>query len=697
MDFFGKQDQAKKNTERLILYFSAAVLLTIFAVYLVGVGFFLAAKHFWLELLPSIDTHGLEDLAEYTLWELLFIYSRPLYDELQWGAMGYWLWDAELMLAVGILTSLIIFLGSSFKIYQVSQGGAYVATLLGGRPLNPSTRDQDERKLLHVVEEMAIASGMSTPQIFILDHEKGINAFAAGFEPSDSVIGVTRGCLKGLSRDELQGVIAHEFSHILNGDMALNMRLVSITYGILFISIIGSFLMRLPFHFSGGYYHGGYSGGRSRSDGKGGGGGFFVAILVIMAIGFCLYVVGSIGYFTSQLLRSAVSRQREFLADASSVQFTRNRDGILGALLKIGGYKKGSKVNHPFAGEVSHFFFGNGLSGIDQWFSTHPPLHERILALDANFKGKFPEFTLDLPDIKESKPMPVHGSGTGFLSGISEMTAEDMKASLEAGRQVPHLYYAGALREAISDLIYHAAHEPFGARALVYGLLMDHDDTIRAKQMDLLERKADAAVVKELHRLWDSIWKLPSNQKIPVMDIAIPALRLLSPEQFATFRSNVRAVIDMDNQISLFEYVLEKLLTRHLDAFFGKKQPPKVKYHALLPVMDQVLILLSSLAHVGQEDAKEVERAFLEGCKQLNISNRDFALVSQEACGLDAIDTALNRLKEVTIGIRKNVVFACSTTILADENVAIREAELLRAIADVLDCPIPPFVSERCH
>src|SRR6185503_5521388 len=271
--------------------------------------------------------------------------------------------------------------GSLYKIAALRSGGQAVGRLLGGRPLQPNTRDFKERRLLNVVEEMALASGLAVPTVYVLDQEKGINAFAAGFGPGDTVIGVTRGCLDLLSRDELQGVIGHEFSHALNGDMRLNLRLMGLLHGILVIAMIGYWILRT----SGGSSSSSSSGSSSKKSS-----GNQLAFL-----GLAFMVIGGIGVFFGRLIKSAVSRQREFLGDAAAVQFTRNPSSIAGALKKIGGLAAGSRIVNSHAEEASHLFFGNGMGKgfsvkLDDMLATHPPLADRIKRIEPDFDGKLP-------------------------------------------------------------------------------------------------------------------------------------------------------------------------------------------------------------------------------------------------------------------------------------------------------------------
>jgi Zn-dependent protease with chaperone function len=209
---------------------------------------------------------------------------------------------------------------------------------------------------------MALAAGVPMPQVYVLDQDAGINAFAAGHSPEDAAIGITRGGMTLLTRDELQGVIGHEFSHLLNGDMRLNIRIMGVLFGIVCLTVIGRVLL---------YARGG---NRGRAP--------------MLLLGVALLVIGALGVLFGRLIQAALSRQREMLADASAVQFTRNPAGLAGALRKIG--RVGARIDSPHAGEVSHMFFENGLGKpVFGWLATHPPLAERIRALDPGWDGSF--------------------------------------------------------------------------------------------------------------------------------------------------------------------------------------------------------------------------------------------------------------------------------------------------------------------
>src|SRR5271166_182487 len=318
-DFFQQQASARRRTFRLVVYFVLAILVLVALVY----GLLLVL--------------GLYGAGEPVSW-----------------------WQPELLLFVAAGVGIVVGGASAFKVAQLASGGQAVALMMGGAEVPGTTTDARQRRLLNVVEEMAIAAGVPVPPVYVLD-EQGINAFAAGYAPGDAVVAVSQGCLEYLTRDELQGVVAHEFSHVLNGDMRLNIRLIGLIFGIMVLSIIGQILMLTG---------GRRSSSSQRNDSRGG----------QMMLGVGLFALGLVGAFFGRLIMAAVSRQREFLADASAVQFTRNPGGIGGALKKIGGLKQGSRIDNPRAAEAGHMFFASAFAGRGFFglLATHPPLAARI-------------------------------------------------------------------------------------------------------------------------------------------------------------------------------------------------------------------------------------------------------------------------------------------------------------------------------
>jgi Zn-dependent protease with chaperone function len=650
MDFFERQDRARRNTKLLVVYFVIGVAMLVVAVYAALLGIFAGVT--------SSRHRGYSEQAQ-----------------LVW-------WNPQLFLVAAGGTLAVIGLGSGFKTLELAQGGSTVANMLGGRLVNPSTTDPDERKLRNVVEEMAIAAGIPVPQIYVLPEERGINAFAAGHSTSDAVVAVTAGAMKLLTRDELQGVIGHEFSHILNGDMRLNLRLMGIIFGILCLAVIGRVLL--------------YTRGRSSKDKN-----------PLPLLGLVLIIIGWVGVLFGRLIQAGVSRQREFLADASSVQFTRNPAGLAGALRKIGGLSYGSKLEAAHADEASHMFFGNGMG--ESFFhvmDTHPPLAERIRAIDPSFDGRFPPVSLAEPEgvahqvapppLRRPIPFPFPGTprAQGGLAGLAPPLIAAQAVMADAGTPtLAHLRYAEGLRVAIPESLRAAAGEGLGASAVVYALLLSDDEAARRKQLDELAAATSAAVCQETLRVWPEVQAIATHTRLPLVDLALPGLRHLSPAQFQQFRAAVQKLVESDGEIDLFEYVLQKIVLRHLEPHFLQVRKPTIQYYAIRPLAGDCAVLLSALAYLGQEEPEQVQFAFQQGASLLSYAAQvGLQLLPEEQCELAQVDAALNRLGQAVPQIKKNVLNACAQTVAADGVIQEMEAELLRAIADTLDCPIPPFI-----
>ncbi len=645
MDFFEHQDKARKNTKVLVVYFVIAVACIIASVYLASLLIF----------------YGVGSKSQE---------GRPPPELV--------LWDPKLFLYVALGTLGVVIIGSLYKTAALAKGGSAVAESLGGRLVNPNTTHPDERKLRNVIEEMAIAAGVPVPKIYVLDDEKGINAFAAGHAPGDAAIGVTRGCMTLLNRDELQGVIGHEFSHILNGDMRLNLRLMGVIFGIVCLAVIGRVLI--------------YSrGGRDRNP--------------LMLLGLALIVIGAIGVFFGRLIQAALSRQREFLADASSVQFTRNPAGLSGALQKIGGV--GSQVESAHAGEASHMFFGNGLGKpFLGMMATHPPLDERIRAIDPGWDGKFKTAnasSVAAESAREAAKPTSSRSPFPSIPGMPGARAGDAGFATNAvlmgavlpnlGKPTPlHLRYAEELRNSFSEKVQSAAREPLDATALIYAMLLSPEENLRAKQLTELARRAAPGVGDETAALWPEVAPIAARARLPLVNLALPALRHLRPDELEQFSQALQWLMESDGQIKLFEFVLQKIVRRHLASQSGEIRPPSIQYPTLKPLVPDCSVVLSALANVSSSNSGEIEKAFRVGAPYLRAKADELQLLPREKSGLQQLDTALDRLALAAPQIKKNLIEACVQVVGADGLIQEREAELLRAIADTLDCPIPPFV-----
>lgn len=583
------------------------------------------------------------------------------------------------LLAVSILgTLLVVGGGSLYKIAQLRAGGRVVAEHLGGRLLTADIADPIEQRLLNVVEEMAIASGTPAPPVYLMDQEEGINAFAAGFSPSDAVIGVTRGTATRLDRDELQGVIAHEFSHILNGDMRLNLRLMGLLHGILIIGMLGYFILRMSF----------YTGGRRRSrDGKDG--------LPIMALGAGLAVIGFAGTFFGNLIKAGVSRQREYLADASAVQFTRQPDGLAGALRKIGGFAKGSAIQNPNAPEASHLFFGRATSGFSALFATHPPIEERIRRIDPSWDGNFPE-SVPVADAGGAPRAAVPGVAAfaGSIVGAAPAAAAGLTGAVASIGQLSqaHIRYAARLIESLPAELLSAAREPYGARAVVFAMLLDRSAGPRQQQLAHLEAAADTGLFEETLKLARFVEPLNAKLRLPLLEIALPTLRALSESQRDPFLRNTVVLAEANNTIDLFEWTVHRILHEDLEVLSGRGQRGRVRHRSVAAVHAHCERLMSTLAHVGHHDTEGASHAFEQARLVLGLA--DARLQPREGCGLAELDAALHHLDEASPQVKRQILEAAVACITADHAVTVEEAELLRAVSASMGCPMPPIMSD---
>lgn len=641
MNFFEHQDRARRNTQQLVGLFVLSVLFIIITIYSAAVVIFRA----------SIKNQ----------------------------AAGLSLWNPQLFLTIAIPTVLIIGCGSWFKIQALKQGGGAIAKELGGRQLIAETASTDERQLLNVVEEMAIASGTAVPPVYVLDSELGINAFAAGYTPNDAVIGVTRGCLEQLSRDELQGVIGHEFSHILNGDMRLNLRLVGLLHGILFIYIAGRLILET----------------RSRNDKENS----------LWQFGIALIVIGGIGVFCGRLIKSAVSRQREFLADASAVQFTRNPSGLGGALDKIAQYAYGSSLNSPHAEEHSHLFFGSALrfNFLEDLFATHPPLEQRIGRLKAE-SVRYPA-QKNVPRAASSQNLQTGDTlVAGLAGGGMVQTGADARVKVspkqvvnQVGTVAPeHFAYAQTLLAQLPEPLQRAIQERQSSMAIVYGLLLDSQSPqVRSQQVEWLRQAEPSDIVEQTLNLSTYIDGLEPRTRLPLLDLTVPALRQCSTTQFQQLFKCIHSLAKMDGQWSLSEFALQTILWHRLQPYMNPTADKTAQYTLVEQIWSDWIVVLSGLARVGQNTPQAIAYAFRCGIERIPGGGQQSLPEAPPACNLSDFKKSLDRLSLASAPLKQAIVDACAHTVLLDNSVSIQEAELLRAIAIALDCPLPPFLNSQ--
>lgn len=588
-------------------------------------------------------------------------------EEVPYVLRQYLTLDLRLVTVVSAVVLSIVLLGSVAKYSELATGGKVVARRLGGRLINHSARTLEEQRLLNVVEEMALASGTAVPSVYLLP-EPGINAFAAGFTPQDAVIGVTQGAISLLSRDELQGVIAHEFSHIYNGDMRLNTRLIAIVHGILVLGLTGGFILRKL----------------EKVDDV----ALRRLVLLPFVVGMVLCVVGFAGSFFGNLIKASVSRQREFLADATAVQFTRNPQSISGALKKIGGYEQGSNIKAIRAAEFSHLYFGAGVStAIDGMLATHPELSERIRRIDAHWDGSFP--TIEAPALAAmdvATVLPVSDAFSGLPAAATavlyDVSAVQASIAMIGSPQPEHITEARRLLEDIPQALKLAARSTDGAEALLYGLVLSPSAPLLAMQLETLQPQVDSAVFNTLDLLRESLSTLNPGLRLPLLDLAIPSLKQLGKKTFAAVKRNVSLLIEADNDVDLLEWTLLRIVERNVEG------APAVQFKfGLFQCADELTVLLGTLANAGQPDPKDALAALEYAWEGLPFE-RGHELPSE----LENLEAALKRLRHLMPEEKPALLNALVRCVEHDGKVTVAEAQLMRAIADLLDCPMPPVL-----
>lgn len=636
MDFFYAQDHARRMTWRLVWLLAIALVAVVAATNLLVL--------LLMYLVSAPETLG----GEHSL--LSYALSA----------------DPSLVIMLSTAVVAVVVIGSVYKLVKLSGGGRSVAELLGGERVRMDSGDALEQRLIHVVEEMALAAGVPVPGLYVLRAERGMNAFAAGYTASDAVIGVTQGLLEQLNREQLQGVIAHEFSHILNGDMRLNIRMIGLLHGIMVIGMVGEFLLR-SFRVSG-------EGERGRGGGQFG----------VLVFGLGLMAIGYLGAFAGNVIKAAVSRQREFLADASAVQYTRNPDGVAGALKVIGGSTLAGRLNSPAAAQLSHGYFVTGISQFfDRLLATHPALDERIRRIEPSWDGRY------LPP-RAVSAVTAPAQADAADQPVLPLALETLLAAVGQVDEAS-LGYSRALLARLPSRLLEALHDCEGACAVVYLLLLDAEHVARESQLALLGQYETAALVQrtsELALLWLPV---EPELRLPLLDLALPSLHQLTPEQYQRIKQAMRQLIAADRRINLFEWSLQQLLTHHLDRVL---KPAGVRGHVagrytLAALETELRQVLSFLTHAGHDDELARQRAFASGW--VILGREPVELLPREQVTLVAVGVALERLAALR-PLQKPLLLKALVAVAATDGVVRAvEAELIRAIAAVLDAPMPPL------
>lgn len=646
MNFFAAQDRARQVSRRLVAaYIVATIAIVLGVTAIVGLA--------------------------------LFNFSEAGYG---YTAGDFVAQNTPILIGTALLTTLFILGSSLVKTSMLSAGGGRVAIGMGGTLVPADVQDPLRRRLRNVVEEMAIASGVPVPEIYVLEEESSINAFAAGYTPSDAAVAVTRGTLELLDRDELQGVIAHEFSHILNGDMRLNIRLMGVLYGIMVLGLIGRLVVR------GGYHTSIVSSRRNRG------------APVVLVIGLGLVILGGIGVFFARIIKAGVSRQREFLADASAVQFTRQSGGIANALKKIGGYSEGSLIKSADPEEVSHMLFGTG-ANFSGMFATHPPLVERIQALDPSFReDDFPRV-----DPRQQRaaivPDAVHSGlagdiTTALASGGATVLADSI-AETVGQPESEHIEYAQQLRQSVPESLYAAAHSSDFAYLLSIALILSRDRTTVGRQLSLAKEQLGAERAQLLLRYYEELASTGAEYRLPLLAIAFPALKLRPAPELSYLVSLTTRLIEIDGEIDLYEYCFYRVMMSNLGQAIdpsGRRNPIRARRKKL---QSAAIDLLRVLAKHGHESEIQSDAAFRAGRATLGPWAQGYGYASDHSYSVAVLDHSLDVLLGLNSKGKEALLRAISVTAAHDARLAVAEAELIRAVCATLDYPLPPILVHR--
>lgn len=636
MNFFAAQDQARRATRWLVIVYVIATALIVAGVTLiVGVALF------------SVGTDG-----------------RPV--------------DVTLLASIAAAAALFIFGSSLYKTSRLSAGGGQVAVDMGGTLIPADVQDPLRRQLRNVVEEMAIASGVPVPEIYVLEEESGINAFAAGFAPGDAAVAVTRGTLELLDRDELQGVIAHEFSHIMNGDMRLNIRMMGVLFGIMVLGLIGRTILRGSYHTSM------ISTRRNRN------------APAIMMLGLGLTILGWVGVFFARVVKAAVSRQREFLADASAVQFTRQTDGIANALKKIGGYTHQSYLNATDPEEISHMLFAGGSAGLTSLLATHPPLTERIKALDPAFDaGDYPKLdprSVHATSATRDAMANAQGETASFVSNVASVSSIADIADSVGQPEAHHIAFARQVRRTIPETLYQAAHSAEGAYLLMVSLTMTAAQ--KDQQLRLVEDQLGVDRANIIANYFEEIVAAGPAFRLPLLEIAYPTLKQRPDSQLDFLLQLIRRLIELDGDISLAEYCFYRIVASHLSQAADPAATKKSNRAPKAAARRAAVALVRLVAEQGNPDPRAAEHAFAAGVANFGQWAEDDDKLASMRSSVEVLDAALETLRHINSAGQQSLLKAVADTITHDGKLTLVEAELLRAICAALDCPLPPLLAD---
>jgi Zn-dependent protease with chaperone function len=622
VDFYRYQEKAYRNTFLLIL----ALLTLLFVIILY--------------------TYCILRLIIYIPLIELFV-SKACVIQGEEGASCSGFWYPKLFLFISIIITLVT-IGTAVLYYlDLIDPSFFLKRMIGGREVRTGHLFKKEEQLLNIVEEMSIASGLPTPQVFILPNEKGINALSFGISSHSGSICVTQGCLEFLSRDELQAVIAHEFSHIRNEDGRLNTYLLAILSGVFVIPIYARIIVEseLCKH--------------NKQN---------LIVFFFYCIGLILTYSSKPSILLITAVQRAISRQREFLADAFAVEITRNGDSLANVLKKIQLHKHSSLVNNSYAQEAAHMFFcciyGEKQSHL---LATHPPLSERIQRISP-YQAQL---------IKTEQRLGGSEEWTQFMED-SKSASFDSANAIHANIQNAH-----NLIEHIPVEIHDACHSPVSAAYVVISLILDREkESILSKQLSIIEKSSLFERGNAL-LMFKDIAKLTKEYRLPLIEISIPYIQKLNTQDLKEFKHIVTDLVKADGTISLFDYSLFAILKHCLSKTETKN---RYRYSSLKPIMPECRLIFSTIAHVGHTNKEEAESGYAAAAGRILLSS---PILTSTFCDLAATAEALEKVSYAIRPLREAVFEACLICINHDKIIKVEEAELLKAISLLIDVPLP--------
>lgn len=639
MNFFQQQEIAKKQTTKLVCFFVLAVIVTIFLSHMT-LSYFVYLYE--TELTPK-DHHNWFD---------------PFWDKRFWH---YTIFGVSFLVLIGIV----------HKLSQMKSGGKAIVDLFGARRVNSDTRDPKERQLLNVVEEMSIAAGLPVLPVYLIE-ARGINALTAGYDQNDAVLMITDASLEYLDRDQLQAMIAHEFSHVFNGDMNLNIKLVSMLNGLSAISMTGKFVIEIiaEVRFKKSWIH-----------------------FIIVFFGLLLIIVGYFGLSVARIIKAAISRQREYLADASAVQFTRNKQAVVGLLKTIGGLKYRGRILNPAREEVSHMFFCESSSYmLGGLLATHPGLRQRILKIDSSFDGVFPP--IEAIKYEDDKVKPNINNTNGPVKKVSRKEFNLIR-DLATAPQENSILAAAMILSSYSNKFKETVHHPLGAQALIYALLFSSEQDIKEKQKSHLKEKLSPEILRYVDPLDTYLSQRSQVDRLPLIEMASPVLKEMSVDQYQSFEKFMQSLIEIDQKVSLQELLVKTLTGFYVKADFIKEGKPIVRYHTLPALMSEINMILSLLAIKGHAEVALQKKAHEVACRKLFDRKTPSMIINIPEDVSERLEKALLKLRSTKPIIKERILSACQMSIFFDKKVSIEEVELLRITAAGMNCPIPPLLPDE--